>query len=349
MSTLLPGITARQIPTARLRTNILERPGDAADGTPVVLVHGNVSSAAFFQPFMLSLPSSWRVVAVDLRGFGDSETTPVDATRGLRDFADDLAETVGALGLAGDPHLFGWSMGGGVVLQYALDHSVASLALQAPVSPYGFGATALDGSLLTPDAAGSGGGGGNPDFVAALQAGDTGDGPASPRTVYRTAYVHAGHADAYEDLWVESMLSTATGVDNYPGDSRPSDNWPGFAPGDRGVLNTMTPDHLDLSGIAAISPKPPILWVHGDSDAIVADASFFDLNQLGALGVVPGWPGVDVAPAQPMVAQTRAVLGRYRDGGGTVTELVLEACGHSPHVEYPDLVRAALEELVAGD
>ena len=346
MPTLLPGIASRQIRTARLRTNVLEREGDAADGTPLVLVHGNVSSALFFQPFMLTLPSSWRVVAVDLRGFGDSETAPVDATRGVRDWSDDLVEVVAALGLVGDPHLFGWSMGAGVVLQYALEHPVASLTLQSPVSPYGFGGTALDGALLTPDAAGSGGGGGNPDFIAALEAGDTGDGPASPRTVYRTTYVHAGHADAYEDLWVESMLSTKTGIDNYPGDSRASDNWPGFAPGDRGVLNTMSPDHLDLSGIAAISPKPPVLWLHGDSDVIVADASFFDLNQLGAMGVVPGWPGAEVAPAQPMVSQMRAVLERYRSGGGAVTEVLLEACGHSPHVEYPDRVRAALEELI---
>ena len=35
----------------------------------------------------------------------------------------------------------GWSMGGGVVMQYALDHPALSLTLQAPVSPYGFGGT----------------------------------------------------------------------------------------------------------------------------------------------------------------------------------------------------------------
>lgn len=346
MSTLLPGITSRQIATDRIRVNVLEREGDAPDGTPVVLVHGNVSSSLFFEPFMLSLPRAWRVVAVDLRGFGDSETAPVDATRGLRDYSDDVFAAVGRLGLRGAPHLYGWSMGGGVVLQYALDHPVASLTLQAPVSPYGFGGTALDGSPLTADAAGTGGGGANPDFIAAIEAGDTGDGPASPRTVYRTTYVHAGHTDAYEDLWVESMLSTATGIGNYPGDSRPSENWPGFAPGDHGVLNTMTPGHLDLTGITALVTKPPILWVHGDADVIVSDASLFDLNRLGALGAIPGWPGADIAPAQPMVSQTRAVLDAYRAAGGAVTELLLEGCGHSPHLEYPDRVRAAFGALV---
>jgi pimeloyl-ACP methyl ester carboxylesterase len=129
---------------------------------------------------------------VDLRGFGDSETAPVDATRGLSGFSDDVAEVVAALGLE-QPHLVGWSMGGGVVMQYAIDHAVASLTLISPVSPYGFGGTALDGSLLTPDAAGTGGGGANPDFVARLESGDRGtDEPTSPRNVYLGTYVKPG-------------------------------------------------------------------------------------------------------------------------------------------------------------
>jgi pimeloyl-ACP methyl ester carboxylesterase len=59
----------------------------------------------------------------------------------------------------------------------------------------------------------------------------------------------------------------------------------------------------------------------------------FDLAQLGKLGVVPGYPGEDVCPTQPMVSQLRAVL---RAGGGEVTEIVYENCGHSPHLEHPE-------------
>jgi len=33
------------------------------------------------------------------------------------------------------------------------------------------------------------------------------------------------------DIFVESMLSTRVGEYHYPGDSRPVDAWPGFAPG----------------------------------------------------------------------------------------------------------------------
>ena len=39
-------------------------------------------------------------------------------------------------------------------------------------------------------------------------------------------------------------------------------------------------------------------------------------------------------PAQPMIGQIRAVLGRYRAVGGTYTERVLASCGHSPHLEH---------------
>lgn len=342
METLLPGITAQVIDTARIQVNVLERSGDDPAGVPVVFVHGNVSSSSFWQPLMLALPPQYRAIAVDLRGFGDSESAPVDASRGVRDFSDDVAAALDALEL-GPVHLVGWSLGGGVAMQFAIDHPVLSLTLQAPVSPYGFGGTALDGTLLTADAAGTGGGGANPDFVARLEAHDTSaDEQTSPRSVYRGAYVAPGFESEQEDIWVESMLTTFTGIDNYPGDGTASANWPGFAPGTRGVLNTLAPTHFDVTGILDLDPKPPILWIRGANDLIVSDTSFYDLNFLGSLGVIPGWPGADVAPPQPMIAQTRAVLDSYDERGGSVTELLLNDCGHSPHLEHPELVLAAI-------
>jgi len=243
----------------------------------------------------------------------------------------------------------GWSMGGGIVLQLLLDRPelVRSLTLQAPVPPHGFG-TRLDGSLCTTDAAGTGGGGANADFVARLAAGDaSADEQSSPRSVYRSSYVAPGFQDGHEDLWVESMLTTRTGVGNYPGDGVESASWPGFAAGDFGVLNAMSGKHLDLAGIVDAASKPAILWVRGAHDAIVGDESFFDLHTLGKHGVVPGWPGEAIAPPQPMLAQTRAVLDAYAANGGSYEEVVFEGAGHSPHLEDPARFRELLLQHVA--
>ena len=353
---LLPGIAATSVPTARLTQQVLHpaNVNPAGPGDAVLFVHGNVSSALFWQQPLLALAEAGgaRPLAVDLRGFGGTEPLPVDARRGVRDWSDDLLALVDALGL-GRVHLVGWSMGGGVVLQFLLDapQRVASVTLVAPVSPFGFGGTTgADGRLVDPAGAGSGAGTANLDFVAALAAGDTtADSPASPRSVLRAFYVAPAALPLdpqAEEVFVASMNSTRTGVDHYPGDAVQVGAWPGVAPGGRGVLNTMAPTVLDLSGIVDLPGKPPVLWVRGDADQIVSDTSAFDLAFLGSIGAVPGWPGAEVFPPQPMVTQTRAVLDRYAAAGGSYRELVLADVGHSPHVERPqEFVVALLEHL----
>ncbi|SFF37038.1 alpha/beta fold hydrolase [Blastococcus tunisiensis] len=351
---LLPGITATRVPTARLTQSLLHPDGvdPAGPGEVVLFVHGNVSSALFWQQALLDVGHTGRhrVAAVDLRGYGDTDPLPVDATRGVRDWADDLGALIATAGWD-RVHLVGWSMGAGVVLQYLLDDParVASVALVAPISPYGFGGTAgTDGARVHPDGTGSGAGAANPDFVAALAAGDTtADAPTSPRSILRSFYVAPGSLPldaAAEEVFVASMLSTRTGVDHYPGEPAASAAWPGAAPGARGVLNTMAPTVFDVSGIVDLPVKPPVLWIRGDADQIVSDTSVFDLAFLGSVGAVPGWPGADAFPPQPMVAQTRAVLDRYAATGGAYREVVLPDVGHSPHVERPQEFAVALLE-----
>jgi pimeloyl-ACP methyl ester carboxylesterase len=350
MRTLLPGITAERVPTSRLTTAVLSATGRT--GPPVLFVHGNVSSSLFWQPTMLALPERYRPLAVDLRGFGDTDPEPVDATRGLGDYADDLAAVIEALALP-SVHLVGWSMGGGVVLQYLTarpaTHRAASVTLVAPVSPFGFGGTrGTDGALTDPAGAGSGAGSVNRDFVARLAAGDRGaDSPTSPRQVLLAHYVKPPFVPAELDIFVESMLSTRVGDDHYPGTSREAAAWPGFAPGDRGVLNTMAPTHFRITTLAAVEPKPPVLWLRGADDVIVSDTSLYDLAYLGSLGAVPGWPGPRACPPQPMVAQTRAVLDSYAAAGGRYREAVIEDSGHGPHIDQPERFLAALSDHLA--
>ncbi|OUC92332.1 alpha/beta fold hydrolase [Streptosporangium minutum] len=325
----------RRVPTARITQNVLSAGETGSEA--VLFVHGNVSSAAFWRGTLAALPADYRSLAVDLRGFGDTDPAPVDATRGLRDYSDDVLALIDALGLTG-VHLVGWSLGGGVVLQALRDRpsAVRSVTLVNPVSPYGFGGThGPDGALNHPTGVGGGAGAANPDFVRLLAAGDrSDDSPVSPRNVFRSTYVKPGTVVEDEDALVESMLSTRVGEDNYPGDTVSSDVWPGVAPGTRGVLNALAPTYFRLDDLHVIDPKPPILWIRGEADVIVSDTSLFDLAHLGALGVVPGSPGT---PAQPMVTQIRAALRRYGDH----SEVVLD-CGHSPHIERPEEFRAAL-------
>jgi len=327
------------------------------DGTPILLIHGNCSSGAFWEPFVRRLlpganaspthgfapPHDFRVVAPDLRGYGGSQPAPVDATRGLRDFADDVAALLDVVFAPGTrPIVAGHSMGGGVAMQLTVDHPdrVAGLLLESTLSPYGFGGTRdLAGTPTTVDFAGTGAGTANPAFVAALAAKDrtVGGDPTSPRQVMRTMYVADPDAfGADEDAMLETVLSTVVGDDNYPGDATTVGSWPGMGPGTRGVLNAMSPRYFRLADeLVALAAKPPVVWVHGSLDAIVGDATLFDLAQLGKLGVLPGWPGEEACPPQPMVAQTRSVLQRYAAAGGWFEEVLLEGCGHSPHIERP--------------
>jgi len=323
MQTLLPGITAERVPTSRLATAVLSATGRS--GEPVLFVHGNVSSSLFWQPTMLALPDGYRPLAVDLRGFGETDPEPVNATRGLGDYADDLAAVIDALGLT-SVHLVGWSMGGGVVLQYLAErpaaHRAASVTLVAPVSPCGFGGTrGTDGTLCDPSGAGSGGGSANPDFVARLAAGDrSADSPTSPRQVLLAHYVKPPFVPAELDIFVESMLST----------------------------RTVAPVHFRIASLTALSPKPPILWLRGTDDVIVSDTSLYDLAYLGSIGAVPGWPGPDAWPPQPMLGQTRALLDGYAAAGGQYREIAIQDSGHGPHLDQPVVFRTALAEHLAG-
>ena len=336
--------TCSVVETDRLATNVWT--SGPEEGAPVLLVHGNLSTGAFWKYVAAELPGDVHVIAPDLRGFGRTEPKPVDARRGLGDMVDDLRSLLEALGLCGGSRVnaVGWSMGAGVLEQYLLTHSgdLGSVTLVAPLSPYGFGGTRdVDGTPAFADGASTGAGAANPEFVRRLAEKDASedDPQSSPRVVMRTFYgAGANAANVDEDLLTDELLTTRTGADFYPGDSVPSDNWPGAAPGSRGILNTMAPTRFDASGIVDLEVKPPITWLHGTVDQIVSDTSLFDLGTLGSMGAVPGWPGAEVVPSQPMVAQMRAVLERYAANGGVVREVALEGIGHGIPLEVPERV-----------
>jgi pimeloyl-ACP methyl ester carboxylesterase len=136
-----------------------------------------------------------------------------------------------------------------------------------------------------------------------------------------------------EDLLLDEILLSHVDDDGYPGDSTTSPNWPGAAPGTRGLLNALSPKYCSWAWLPELDPRPPVLWTHGDQDLVVADGSFLELGTLGQAGVVPGWPGLEVFPPQPMVSQIRAVLARYEQAGGSVRSEMFAGSGHGPHVD----------------
>lgn len=311
------------------------------DGVPVVLLHGNLSTGRFYEQVMAAAPDHLRLLAPDMRGFGRTAERVLDATRGLRDWSDDTAALLAALGIDRPVHLAGWSTGGAAIASYAIDRpgAVASLTFIDPVSPYGFGGVHRDGTPATDDYAGSGGGTGNPDFAAALADGDRStDSPLSPLNVMRTSYWSPSFTmdPAFEQVLLDEILLSEIGPNGYPGDSVPSEHWPGMAPGEVGTINALSPKHCDWSGIVDLEPKPPVLWVHGTDDIVVADGSAWEMGTLGQMELVPGWPGEEAFPPQQMVTQIDDVLGAYAERGGSVRTERFEGSGHGPFLDARD-------------
>ena len=343
------GITKEKVKTGRMEINLLSSGTDG--GTPVLFIHGNVSSATFWESVMLCLPKGFRGLACDLRGYGESEALPIDATLGLSDMVDDIDSLVHVLGLR-HFHMVGHSMGGGVVMKYAAAHpeKLLSLTLVDSMSPYGYSGTmGPDGRACYADGAPAGAGAVNPDFVKLLSEGDKGtENPMSPRNIFRQFYVKPPFIPENEDVLVQSMLSIRIGEDFYPGDTAGSEHWPTLAPGERGVVNAFSGKYFNSSAIVDIEKKPPVLWIRGAEDLIVANNAMFDIAALGAMGAVPGWPGEQECPPQPMIDQMEAVLSRYESKGGAVTREVIAESGHSPFVDKPEEFNERFHRFLTG-
>ena len=345
------GTASRRARTSRLDTHYLE--GGNPEGGPIVFIHGNLATGRFYEHLFEAL-GDYRLIAPDMRGFGDSEAAPMDATRGIRDWADDARALVEHLGIKGKVHLVGWSTGGAAIANYATDHpdEVASITFIDPVSPFGFGGTRdRTGTPTSEDFAGSGAGTAAPEFVERLGAGDrTAEADLSPLNVMRGFYWSPNHTmdPDHESMLLGEILKSTIGDGGYPGDFTPSDSWPNVAPGVSGILNGLSGKYCRWDDIVGLAAKPPILWTHGTDDLVVSNKSFFEMGTLGEMGAVPGWPGLDVFPPQPMVDQIDYILDEYAAAGGTVTKVMFEGSGHGPIFDARDAWLEAFKSFLAG-
>jgi pimeloyl-ACP methyl ester carboxylesterase len=335
----MEGVTAKTVTTDRITTRVLFTGPD--DGVPVLFLHGNVTSATWWEETLVALPKGYRGLAPDQRGFGEADPEKkIDATRGMGDLADDAVALLDHLGIE-KVHIVGNSLGGMVVWRLLMENSdrLLTVTLADPGSPYGFGATKdVDGTPTNPDYAGSGGGLSNPELIQRMKDGDRGlESQFSPRMAIRTLLVKPPFIPPREEELLSSLLYTHIGERDVPGDSVQSPYWPHMAPGVWGASNATSPKYAgDIEKIIQGEPKMDILWVRGSHDLAVSDTAASDPGYLGRMGLLPGWPGEEEYPPQPMIGQTRAVLEKYTAAGGSYREVVIQDTGHVPFIEKPE-------------
>ena len=118
----------RTVATSGMQLSILE----AGTGPPALALHGLGGTKGSFLPTVAGLADRFRVIAMDLPGFGDSDK-PIGAAYDARYFAGAAVDLLDALELD-RVHLIGNSLGGRVALEIALRHPsrAGRLGLLAP-------------------------------------------------------------------------------------------------------------------------------------------------------------------------------------------------------------------------
>jgi 3-oxoadipate enol-lactonase len=133
-------IRRRSVPIDGVTLSILE----GGTGKPVIFVHGVVTTSNIFPTYVRTYSPDYRGIAVDLRGYGDSEKPATGFT--IKQFSEDLIALADKLSIE-KPVWVGVSMGGMILQQLALDHPerVGALVLVSTTD----GAMVLDKDLPT--------------------------------------------------------------------------------------------------------------------------------------------------------------------------------------------------------
>lgn len=111
--------------------------GNPSAEKTLVLVHGLASNLGYFKLMIPELAKSYRVVAIDLPGYGHSEKG--DFPYGMKWYAEQVRSVIQALELK-NVYLSGHSMGGQIAMTYALNwpDELKALVLLSPagVEPF---------------------------------------------------------------------------------------------------------------------------------------------------------------------------------------------------------------------
>jgi pimeloyl-ACP methyl ester carboxylesterase len=118
-----PGMATRKVTVATRHGPLTLAVTERGSGPPVLLIHGLGSTSDAWDGVVPALASRYRVLALDLRGFGQSDK-PNDAHYSIADQAEAVAAFLDKDGLTGVT-VVGHSLGGGVALKLSLDEAAA--------------------------------------------------------------------------------------------------------------------------------------------------------------------------------------------------------------------------------
>jgi pimeloyl-ACP methyl ester carboxylesterase len=134
----VPGVSHHRV---ALNGTTLHYVTAGTSGSPILLVHGFPETWWAFREVIPRLAGDHRVVAVDLRGFGDSDNRPGDYSSTAS--AEDLHQLITHLG-TGPAHLVGQDVSGATVFRLAATHPQDVLSLTGiEMGLPGFGLEAL--------------------------------------------------------------------------------------------------------------------------------------------------------------------------------------------------------------
>lgn len=92
---------------------------EKGSGEPLILLHGNGENHTYFVQQIEHFAQNYRVLALDTRGHG--ETPRGQAPFSIRQFAEDLLGFMDERNIE-KSHILGFSDGGNIAMQFALDH-----------------------------------------------------------------------------------------------------------------------------------------------------------------------------------------------------------------------------------
>ncbi|MGD9006812.1 MAG: alpha/beta hydrolase [Desulfobacteraceae bacterium] len=105
-------------------------------GTPVVLIHGSMTSKSYWRPLADDLSGHYAVMAVDLSGYGDTPFPQNPESHRLEDEVETIRRTLSNVRGFDEPlHIVAHSYGGAVALCHACRYpgEIASLILFEPM------------------------------------------------------------------------------------------------------------------------------------------------------------------------------------------------------------------------